>query len=117
VDYGKLQELYKQRSKKITETALALGKQKYKYNILTTSPNEFLVDLRNFYNFRSTQNNMLTGVHKIKATTSLQAGTNPSKSYYMTAGDFLFAEDFDLNVDQNMSIQYAKLVINEKQPM
>lgn len=60
---------------------------------------------------------MLTGVHKIKATTSLQAGTNPSKSYYMTAGDFLFAEDFDLNVDQNMSIQYAKLVINEKQPM
>lgn len=114
---GKLKQIYEKRTKQIQQTLIQTGKKKYKYNILTTSPNQFLVDIRNFYNFRSTRDNMATGTNTaITATASVQAGTNPSKSYYMTAGDFLFAEDFNLNTQVNKSIQYAKLIINEKQP-
>ena len=98
-----------------------VGQKIYKYNVSNTGPNSLLLDLRNYHNFRSLNNanagtDPSTGKPSAFGTGIRAAATSPSKSYYMSQKDFLFAERLDMNVDAVHFSEVQPIILNEFQP-
>ena len=100
----------------LANTATEIGKKTYKYNINQNGANELLYDMRNFHNFRGTREELISDP---MFNSPIRPGTSPSKSYYMSAKDFLFSNEFDLNIsdDFNSKPEIQSIVLNEFQPL
>lgn len=108
------QEKYKRIFEEVQKS---LGKKVYKYNINQTGANGVLEDLRNFHNFRTTWDEFPDeSESSMFGTTGRQTGTSPSKSYYMSAKDFLFSNS--LNYDDSLfnKPEIQPIILNEFQP-
>lgn len=93
------------------------GKRLYKYNINQTGANGILEDLRNFRNFRSTWDEFPnTSDSSVFGTQGRQAGTSPSKSFYMSAKDFLFSNSLSYNDSLFNKPEIQPIILNEFQP-
>lgn len=113
----------------MNEQNMKTSKEVYKYNINVSGPNEFLEDVRNYHNFRSQfdeypkSSPSIAGKPDMFGGGTVRAGTAPSKSYYMSAHDFLFSEQisFDASQERWRAIamdpsQVQPIVLNEFQP-
>ena len=99
----------------LAETATQVGRKQYKYNVNQDGANELLYDIRNFHNFRGTREEFIANP---TFNSPIRPGTSPSKSYYMSTKDFLFSNEFDLNVKDDFisKPEVQSIVLNEFQP-
>lgn len=113
----------------MNDKQLQISKEIYKYNINVSGPNEFLEDVRNYHNFRSqfdeypATSPTIAGKPDMFGAGNTRAGTAPSKSYYMSAGDFFFSEKISINTTNNVhravpvDPSYIQpIILNEFQP-
>lgn len=113
----------------MNDQIIKYSKEIYKYNINVSGPNEFLEDVRNYHNFRSQFDEYpkaspsIAGKPDMFGGGTVRAGTAPSKSYYMSAHDFLFSEQiaFDASEKRWRAIamdpsQVQPIILNEFQP-
>ena len=108
---------------------LKLGNYYIRTILILHGPNELLEDVRNFHNFRSQYDEYITGIKTIGGQPSVftpritGSGTSPSKSFYMSAGDFFFSEKIQFNSSTNVAREVAvdqsqvqPIILNEFQP-
>lgn len=97
-----------------------IAKKRYgKYTINNANPNDKLLDIRNYHNFRSSTDEFQATTATTNGLLGFIPGNTPSKSYFMSAKDFLFSESLDMyakefEYDYNAGIQ--PIILNEYQP-
>ena len=99
-----------------------LGK-KFKYNI-NRNINQSLLDLRNYHNFRNSNNveydnNKKQWIAKNDSNITTLNGSSASRSFYMSKNDFYWSQNYNdiknqLNQTQRQSVQ--NIILNEFQP-
>lgn len=104
---------------KVAKLVYEGSRKKYRYNI-QQSESLLLEDIRNFHNFRGTYDEFYresdSKDNLYKFNSALSNGTGPSRSYYMSNGDFLFSNSIDIDPDNISKPEVQPIILNEFQP-
>lgn len=114
-------------AKILTDYKAKNAKNINKYNISRSGPNEALEDVRNYHNFRSFINEYpersksVAGKADLWNAESFRTGTSPSKSYYMSNGDFLYTDKIKITSNSDITPILDEscvqpIILNEFQP-